>query len=649
MTMHTCRRRDVRIRPSHLCTISMMICLLAVTLSGAFALPQASTDHFLVVFESDPLPESLDLQYTQGVATAQLEARDRSRLIATLPRSAMLRDGSFSLQTVTRDRQMADWAIYVLPGWPKSVLDNATQNWLRAHSLCFEESAGALPESLTLDRYPPVTTQFEEGLLNSIVVSDREFLGSEGSGFFIGDEAEALEGSSEDAIGISRLIYEDPAAPQNTLEVVATSAEPDRTRFECTYTVRQPRDESVPVHLALRPRSRILDMRAYSWREPRGATVGEKTANLAQTPFVRLKSADDTWLGVLDPEQTNVIVSVDRQQVIRVSTYLWPRERGRRYTWTFELIGGWAGDYNALLQALAPHTRDFAETYAGAMVDQDRVGDLDAAYTQGARVLWYDEWFQRTGEYFDPTRAFDALYQAASGTSLSYERLQADIASAEEAEIIPHLQIEFAAASEDLEERFSDSIVYDAEGETLAAGETDTSEALWTNPDPRGAWGASVLRQVDGLLEATGAAGIALGGADRIDSAFMLDAYDYADFNGYSSLLEHEGSRQPVSSITMAGREWLTELRAILDRHEAGLISEDPTSPRVVGLSDGVLLSEELTPESLFFIKALANGKSLYISDTRSAIASTTDEPLEAQLAQARPFLAGGASFTEPN
>ncbi|MFW5866674.1 MAG: SLBB domain-containing protein [Armatimonadota bacterium] len=665
MTMqHTTRQETTRIRPSHLFTISMTICLLAVTVAGAVALPQASSDHFLVVFEGDPLPESLDLRYAQGVVRTQPQADDRSRLIAMLPRPSMARDGSFSLQPETRDRQMSEWAIYILPGWTENVLRGVTQQWLREHSLCFEENSGALPGRLTLDRYPPVNVRFEDGLLNSIEVSDQQLLGPEGSGFSIGDESEPLEGISEGAIGVSRMIYEDPEAPQNTLEVATTPTEADRTRFDCTYTVRQPRDESVPVHLTLRPRSRMLDMRGYTWRElgaveqtthtlPGGDRAGQEIANLAQTPFVRIESADGAWLGVLDHDQTNVVVSAGgdqaERQFVRISTYLWPRERGHTYTWSFELIGGWTGEYNALLQALAPHTSEFEETYAGAMVDQDRLGDLDASYAQGARVLWYDEWFQRAGAYFDPSRAFDALYQAASGASLSYARLQSDIEAATEAEIAPHLNVQFAAASEDIAGRFTDSIVRDPGGEMIATAEGADLETVWANPDPRGAWGASVLRQVDDLLEATGAAGIALGGTDRLDSAFMLDAYDYNDFNGYSSLLAHGGGRLPVSSVTIAGREWMTQLRAILDRHEAGLIADAPISPRVVRLSDGVRVSAAMTPESLFFMKALSNGKSLYLSDTRTDMASPTDEPFAAQLAQARPFLAQGASFTEPD
>ena len=666
MTTHS-RQRAAR-RPHHLHIISMTIGLLAVTLTGAFALPQASSDHFLLVFRSDPLPQRLDLRSAQSEVAAQPPLTDRSLLTAELPRMAMGRDGSFTLQTDTRERQMSEWALYILPGWPESVLRGVTQQWLREHSLAFQESRGTLPERILIDRYPPVTIDFEEGLLTSMLVSDQELLGPEGSGFYIGDGPEPLAGVGEDAAGRLRITYKDPEAPQNTLEVVATQAEPDRTRFECTYTVRQPRDESVPVHLTLLPSSPILDMRGYTWREaggfqqptrtlPTGARVsggplGEEIANLAQTPFVRARSADGAWFGVLDADQTNVIVSTgrdaQRQQVVRISSYLWPRERGRTYTWSFELIGGWSGDYNALLQALAPHTSDFEETYAGAMVNQDRVGDLDAAYAEGARVMWYDRWFRRTGSYFNPNQRFDQLYQTAWGTSLSYERLQSNLAAATDAEIAPHLQVQFAAASEDLEDRFTDSIVYDPAGEPIVAGESANAEMLWANPDPKGEWGAAVLKQVDGLLEATGAAGIALAGTDRLDSAFMLDAYDYADFNGYSSLQKHDEERLPVSSITMAGRDWLTELRAILDSHEAGLISDAPTSPRVVSLSDGVVIRHAMTPESLFFIKALANGKSLYVSDTRTTMASAADEPFEAQLAQARPFLSQGASFAEP-
>ncbi|MFP4249093.1 MAG: SLBB domain-containing protein [Armatimonadota bacterium] len=665
-------RHAPRIRASHLLTVSGVVCLLVMAAAGAVALPEADPDHFLVVFESDTLPESIDLSYAQGTVTARPPRADRPCLVAELPRVAMGQDGSFTLQPAADERQMDAWRIYVLPGWPTTVLRGREQGWLREQSLCFEEGQGNLPGRLTLDRYPPMSIEFEEGRIISARVSDAELLQDEESGFVIGDDFELLEGTSQTTLGVSRLTYEDPEAPRNTLEVVVTPTEPDRVRFDCRYTVEQPRDESVPVHLVLRPEARLRDMRGYSWRgmeevahtlEPdseTGQTERRQFINLAQAPFARVRSDDGSWLGVLDHDQANVILGAGAdargQQSIHVTSYLWPRERRQTYEWSFELIGGWAGDYNALLQALTPHTRDFEESYAGAMVDQDRAGDFGVAYDHGARVLWHDEWFRRVGAYFDSTRSFDEMYQTPWGASFSYARLQSNIEAARDAGISPHVYIQFAGASEDIADRFSDAIVRGADGEMIVADDAAGIETVWANPDPRGAWGSSMLRQVDALLEATGAAGIALDRTDRLDSAFELDAYDFARFNGYSSLLEHQieddggdAERRPVSSVTIAGREWMTELRAILDKYEAALISSAPTSPRVVRLSEGVLLSDALNPESLFFMKALSNGKSLYLSDTRDEFGSSSDEPFQARLVQARPYLTQGANWSEPD
>ncbi len=662
-------RHAPRIRASHLLTVSGVICLLVMAAAVAAALPEANPDHFLVVFEGDTLPESIDLSYAQGVVTARPLRIDRSRLVAELPRVAMAQDGSFTLQTATDERQMNSWRMYVLPGWPTTVLRGREQGWLREQSLCFEEGRGNLPGRITLDRYPPMTIEFEEGRIISARVSDTELLRDEGSGFLIGDDFELLEGTGEDTFDTWRLRYQDPEASRNTLEVVATLTEDDRVRFDCRYTVEQPRDESVPVHLVLRPQSRVRDVRGYSWREAGeiehiiepvpGPGEKQQLIPLAQAPFARVKCDDGAWLGVLDHDQSNMVVSAGSDvqgQFIRVSSYLWPRERRQEYEWSFELIGGWAGDYNALLQALGPHTGGYEETFAGAMIDQDRTGDFAVAYDRGARVLRHDEWFRRVGSYFDAAQAFDELYQTPWGDSFSYERLQSNIEAAYDAEIAPHVSVEFAGASEDIVGRFTDAIVRDADGEMIVADDDARIETVWANPDPRGAWGSSVLRQVDTLLEATDAAGIALDHTGRLDSAFELDAYDFTRFNGYSSILEHGGEddedgveRRPVASVTIAGREWMTELRAILDKHEATLISGAPTSLRIVRLSDGVLINDALTPESLFFMKALSNGKSLYVSDTRDEFGSSSDEPLQARLAQARPYLTQGASWSEPD
>ncbi len=658
-------RYTTRLRAFELLVAGIALCLLTSPAAGALgAPPQASPDHFLLVLDCNPAPDEVQIQCAQGAVTAVPISRDLSRLTAELPRAAMERDGSITLQLATDQREMSDWAIYVLPGWSAGVVRNRTVAWMREQSLCFEQGHESLPQRVTIDRYPPVTVEFDESSVSSILLNDEELLGPTGSGFCIGDAFEPLEGSRSGDTGTVRLTYQDPEAPRNILEVVATRSGPDRIRFDCTYTVTQPRDEDVPVHLVLRPGSRLLGMRTYTWRHggssgemyrpvPEAGEVGEEYAVLAQTPFVRLDLDSGPWLGVLDHDQSNIILGAGRdennQQYVRVSTYLWPREPRRKYTWSFELIGGWNGDYNALLQALAPHTRDFEEHYDGAMVDQDRARDAQAAYAQGARVLWHHGWFHRNGQYFDPTRPFDEVYQTVWGTWYSYEQLQSNIEACHEAGLSCNVYMQFAGVSEDVADAFTDAIVRDRTGEMIVAGRDGNYENIWVNPDPRGAWGASVLRQIDALLEATDADGIALDRTDRLDFTYEPDVYDYSSFNGYSSVFPHETGRQPVSSITVAGREWFTELRALLDRHEAGLISSVPLSPRVVRLSDGVLIDQPLTPNSLFFMKALANGKSLYLLDIEREMESASDEPLQARLAQARPYLEEGANWTEPD
>lgn len=123
----------------------------------------------------------------------------------------------------------------------------------------------------------------------------------------------------------------------------------------------------------------------------------------------------------------------------------------------------------------------------------------------------------------------------------SYVKLKENIDKLHKAGIEVYVYFQFAGVSEDVTDEFEPYIVKDFDGEKVIAGRDGRFRNIWANPDPDGIYGASVLKQIDTLLERTSADGVALDRSDLLDYTYKSDLYDYANFNGYSSVFKHGG------------------------------------------------------------------------------------------------------------
>ena len=615
----------------------------------AARLPEAEGETLLLVWRgSGPLTRNWDLE-----VQVRREGREEGVTLRRHPTAAEVWTGRVARKwldaegTLTLRGLTAGEGVYLLPGWAPEQIPDPSRTGLRRQAFACFEALGEWPTTVHLTRFPLAPLRLVAGRPAAF-----EFFGSPliafapESGFYFADRPAEPAGEG---------CWRDPAHPDNPLAVQFETPERDRVRVTCTYTVNEPLNAPVPVLLRLFPSARFIALEPLSWRTkwgqkpfqptpvPEAGEVGEVTVFLAQAPLALARLADGSYLGVLDHDQSPLVVRVAQdeagRQWLEVGVYLWPRERGRVYTWTFELFAGYESRYNALLRALGPHTRDFREKFAGAMSGRGAATQAVEAFANGVRVVWHHGWFHRNGKYWLENWAFDRDYETVWEHTFSYRQLRANVSALRAAGVETYVYFQFAGVSEDVAEEFEPWIVKDPEGRPIVAGRDGRFRNIWANLDPAGAYGRGLLGQIEGVLRATGADGVALDRSDRLDFTYTWDCLDYGQFNGYASVYPHGGMRRPVASLTVAGREWLTALRALLDRMGKKLICNVPISPRVFRLADAVLVDLPLDPNMLFYLKAASNGKSLFLIETSRPDDAGETEALLAELVQAHPYI----------
>jgi hypothetical protein len=318
--------------------------------------------------------------------------------------------------------------------------------------------------------------------------------------------------------------------------------------------------------------------------------------------------------------------------------WLWPSMEGQRYEWSFEILVGYEPYYNAFLRALNPHTQGFKSELEGGMSNRSKLEtwfSARVAYSNNIRVIWLHGWFYRNGLYFDSDRPENERYLSIWNLAYSYEQLKREVENAHAEGLKAYIYIQFAGVSEDVIQQFAPSVVKNQQGQQVVAGHDGGISNIWVNPNPDDVYGSSILAQIDALLAATSADGIALDRADRLDYTYGT-AYDYGAFDGFASPPTGMISAMPVSSITFQGKRFMNELRKILDSHGAELISNLPITPLFYQLSDGVLIDQPMTPWKLFFMRASANGKPFFVLDTTPG-SSSDDKAFIAALIRSHP------------
>ena len=588
-------------------------------------------------------------------------------MLARIPRSQLRRDGSLILAVINQgSEQIAEkCGVYLLPAWRRDLVRNQDRAWFQRQALAAREfPPGTIPDSIRLDRFTPIEFDVRpDGRIAQFGVFGNNLLVDQAmtSPVWCGERpASFVKRLSRQSPGI-HLQYVDPANDRNPI-VLSIEQRSDRLRISMTYQVEQAIDRDVPVHLRLPLAQKLAALheigRPQNPNHRKGAMAktfdpdvdGDSLfvqMSLTSMALARLK--DGSYLGVLDSDLSNVIVEAREGEpdLLQVSTYLWPKEQGKTYQWSFELLAGCEDLYNAILRAMEPYTEDNHEIFSGMLTRPGylRFADLNQTYAAGIRAFWRHGWFRRNGDYFNvdwpPEREYECVWSNFRGYEdrpyyMSYATLKEDVqrSHAQGIQVYPYIQ--FAGISEDLTGVFESSLVRDRQGNQIVAGQDGTFRNIYVNPDVTRHYGKSVLQQIDGLLKYTGADGIALDRADRMDGNYGVDQYDYGHFNGYSSVFPHDGHRRPVSSITVEGRRWLYALRRLLDSHDKKLLTNSSMHLAVMRLVDGYMTEASIYPMQWFVARAMGNGKTYAI--TVHGRLNDVGNNIIADLIQAYPF-----------
>lgn len=561
--------------------------------------------------------------------------------------------------------QASEWNIYLVPGWDPAALSITSIEAVREDVLVWRQGAGddILQGDIVLSRAIPFRYAIGYGLMQNLQVYGDEFL--KYTFLLCRDMAATFRNVSQDG-DATVAEFSDPAAPGNTIRC---RYEPmnDRMRITITYTVSQSVDEAVPVEYILVPDKLFHTFKGISWRLPRHlpknviagyipeglvfeqGTAGSMYLAFSQTPIVTCRFADGSHMSVVDYDQGNIYAVCERnesgEEALRISSYLWPGEIGRVYSWSFEVFCGYENIFNRTLRAFNPHTSSYSDQMEGAVGNQGtfNIEDIQEPYARGMRTVWYHGWFHRNGKYMEESWPFSTLYNTVWGNRQnSYQQVKSNIDLGHNMGLNIFVYHQFAGVSEDITDEFEPWIVKDADGDPVIAGRDGDYRNIWANPDPQGVYGKAVLDQISYLFQNTEADGIALDRSDRLDFTYGDDMNDFGNFNGYASVNKYNGQRRPVSSITISGGEWLSALRDTLDKYEKELITNVPIHPRVVRLSEAILADLQMDPWRLFYLKAVSNGKSCFAY----VKASTGGGNILAQLGQIQPVIGGSISWT---
>ena len=627
---------------------------------------QAEPDNYLLVVYPAQDP---DVAIRAGMPETPLRLQTIDGYqVARIPTARCDDEGALSLRLGKTLRGTAETplGLYLLPAWPDRVLKGRNRLWFRRQSLASREyTDNVAAGTLKLDRFSPVHFQTApQGRMQRLGVFSENFLHTAGRQplIYCGDQPAPFDRMSDrtHAGGTSyTLQYHDP---KNTANDVTVKLMPhaDRLRVGVTYKVNEAVDHDVPVHVRLPFRQPVETLWGVSWRFWRPnlrESIGEKRfrdgqqegslyVHMAQGPIAIARGQDGGYIGVIDHNLSNLVTEVRRTQgqpdVLNVSTYLWPRERGRTYQWEFELTAGYENLYNATLRALWPYTRENTELYQGVLGREIVLSFIDLnnmAWNKGFRAIWHHRWFRRNGDYFDPRRAMTEPYETVWTHGFSYDLLKRNVERVHADGHQVYVYFQFAGISEDMMHRYEADLVRDQQGKPIRAGIDGRIDNIWMYPDPERDYGRTVLRQIAELLDAVNPDGIALDRADRFDWTYGDDQFDYGHFNGYSSIFEYDGARRPVASVAIAGRAWLQELRSLLDSRGKKLVINSGAHLFPINLSDAHLVEAGSNPTCLLFAKAFGNGKS-----TSYTVRGRTNDALNnfvANLCQGYPYHKG--------
>ena len=542
---------------------------------------QAEPDNYLlVVYPAQETEAAVAIRAGMPKTPISFQTIDGYQ-VARVPTARCNDEGSLSLHLgkTLRGRAEMTLGLYLLPDWPDQVLEGKNRLWFRRQALASREytdnvAAGAVK----LDRFSPV--QFEtapRGRMQRLGVFNENFLDTvdHQSLIYCGDQPAPFHRMFDrmhDGRTSVTLQYHDPQNKANAITVKITQRA-DRLRVGLTYKVHEAVDRDVPVHVRLPLRQPVESLWGVSWRfshpkesigEQRFRDVqqqGSLDVHMAQSPIAIARGQDGGYIGVVDYNLSNLVTEVRRTQgqpdVLNVSTYLWPRERGRTYEWRFELTAGYENLYNATLRALWPYTRDNRELYQGVLGREIVLSFIDLngmAWNKGFRSIWHHRWFRRNGDYFDPRRAMTEPYETVWTHGFSYDLLKRNVERVHADGHQVYVYFQFAGISEDMMHRYEADLVRDPQGKPIRAGVDGRINNVLMYPDPERDYGRTLLRQIADLLDAVDPDGIALDGVDRFDWTYGDDQLDYEHFNGYSSIFEYNGARRPVASMAIAGR-----------------------------------------------------------------------------------------------
>jgi hypothetical protein len=426
----------------------------------------------------------------------------------------------------------------------------------------------------------------------------------------------------------------------------------DRLRYSFAYRVVEPIDQAVSFVSSFDLGAPLASLETLSWRPATESTVVVDPAEplvMAEFPFVVARRADGTYLGVLDRATSSLVSRFDpASESLDVELWAWPSRVGQRYRWSFDLLAGSEPYANAFLRALHPYTKHFHSSMEGGLHTRyslDSLGRAEQAYADGVRFIWLHGWWYRNGLYFVDGQPMNEQYTSIWGDTWSYDRLRTQVETAHAAGLQAFVYIQFAGVSEDVTAQFEPIIVRDAAGEQVVAGRDGQNtdhpiRNILANANPTGRYGRSLVDQVDRLLGAIRPDGIALDRPDR------LQLSDYGGFDGYASPPLDAGGPDPlpVSNLARQGKRLFLALRATADRHGAKLISNVPITPLFFRKSDATKADLPMTPWTMFFMRASANGKTYFMHDRTEYPGSTplskgADNVFLGRLARAQPFV----------
>jgi len=457
-------------------------------------------------------------------------------------------------------------------------------------------------------------------------------------------------------------IYQDHYG--NKIEVKINEAQ-DRINVQIKYKIKRFIEEAVPISLSIPLDGNLKQVEYMSGKPgtPRKIELLKRSFNsddprnfipFTMAPFILARRNDNSYISFVDDKLENLMF--DRSHVngglqINITRWLYPA-RGcdkDNLSWSFSMLPGYGDYYNAMLRgmchckgkdkirgSLGAHFCPEGDVKFGrtsGLPSLAAVKDFCKEATQnGVKVVWYHGWFWRNGMYFPPV-AEDESYTTIWSYETSLNQIREIIKELHKHGIKVCAYFQFAGVSEDVKNKFLPSLVRDDSGKSLVVGYDgrfgkDITN-IYADPNPEGLYAQSVLKQVERALKDMKFDGVALDRTDRFDctDSLMADYYlenwkkdreftpvfDHAHFDGsanpvpyYYKDKQNISELLPCSSMALQGKKFLTELRKLLDKYDAWLLSNIAKTPFVTDVSDAILADIFFEPETSFYYKALS-------------------------------------------